>query len=81
VSEDGTSLILSLPREIRATQDGHAAARSALDMKFDDWQETMATGLGRPILANIRNTAIAAELEALKRRSEALEGSLRPTGH
>ncbi|WP_192845773.1 hypothetical protein [Aureimonas sp. AU22] len=74
-------MILSMPRDIRGTQDGHAAAPSTLNIKFDDWQETTATGFGRPILANLRNTAIAAELEALKRRSEALEGSLRPTGH
>ena len=81
MSEDGTSLILRLLRDIRATQDEHGRELATLNKKFDDWQRKTATGLGLASYANIRNTAIEAELEALKRRGGALEGSLGTAGH
>ena len=81
MSEDGTSLILRLLRDIRATEDEHGREFATLNKKFDDWQETTATGRGLASHANIRNTAIEAELETSKRRVAALEGSLDSTGH
>lgn len=88
MSEDGTSLILRLLQDIRATQGKHdqllaelSCKISMLNRKFDGWQETKATGLGPAFLANISNTAIEAELEAARRHDAALEGSLGTAGH
>ncbi len=85
---DTLQSMFRLLNEIRAKQGEHDARFGRIDdqltglnKKFDDWQETTATGLGLATHANLRNAAIEAELEALKRRVEALEGSLRPTGH
>ncbi|WP_279479618.1 hypothetical protein [Aureimonas sp. SK2] len=85
---DTLQSMFRLLHEIRSKQGEHDSRFSRIDnqlaglnKRFDDWQETTATRLGLATHANLRNTAIEAELEALKRRVEALEGSLRPTGH
>ncbi len=81
MSEDETGAMLRLLHEISAKLDQREGEFAMLNKSFGDWQRTTATGIGFAKHATIRNTAIEAELEALKRPVEALEGSLRPTGH
>jgi predicted nucleic acid-binding Zn-ribbon protein len=80
MADESENLILPLLREIRAKQDEqsqklveHDHRFDSLDKKFDDWQETTATGLSLPAHANIRNQHIEEELADLKRRIERLE--------
>ncbi len=85
---DTLQAMFRLLNEIRSKLGEHDARFERIDEQFamlnkkiDDWQETTATGVGFATHATIRNAAIEAELEAVKRRLEALEGSLSPTGH
>ena len=80
MSEDATSLILRLLRDIRAKLDAHDGRFDSHDAQFvklnkkiDDWQETTATALGLASHANIRNTAIETQIADLMRRVEQLE--------
>ncbi len=85
---DTLQAMFRLLNEIRSKLNGHdarfdqqSAEFRVLNKKIDDWQETTAKGVGLATHASIRNAALEAELEAVKRRPDAIEGSLRTSGH
>jgi hypothetical protein len=80
MTEDSTSLILRLLRDIRKVQDDHSKSLAAhdkrfdaLDKKIDDWQETTATAVGLATHANLRNQSMEEQMAKLAARVERLE--------
>lgn len=80
MSEESTSLILRLLRDIRTVQDDHSKSHAmharrfdTLDKKIDDWQETTATAVGLATHANLRNQSVEEQIAALAARIERLE--------
>jgi hypothetical protein len=80
MAEEPNNLVLKLLREMREILDRHSAMHeehrrslATLNKKFDDWQETTATGFGLAADANLRDDAVAERLEDLTRRVEDLE--------
>ena len=80
MTEESTSLILRLLRDIRKVQDEHSKKLAAHDKRFDgldknflDWQETTATAVGLATHANIRNQAFEDQVAALAKRVLKLE--------
>jgi hypothetical protein len=66
-------LMLKMLREIRATLDDHSAEFKTLRKEMHEWHETIATAAGFAMPANLRNSAVESEIEALKKRVETLE--------
>jgi hypothetical protein len=80
MAEEPNNLVLKLLREMPEILDRHSAMHeehrrslATLSKKFDDWQETTATGFGLAADANLRHDAVAERLEDLTRRVEDLE--------
>jgi predicted nucleic acid-binding Zn-ribbon protein len=71
--EERDDLMLKMLRDIRVTLDEHSGEFKALRKEMHDWHETIATATGFAMHANLRDSAIESEIEALKRRVETLE--------
>ena len=78
--EERDDLMLKMLRDIRVTLDEHgkllvehSGEFKALRKEMHDWHETIATARDFAMHANLRDSAIELEIEALKRRVETLE--------
>ena len=82
MAQEPNNLVLKLLREMREILDHHSEMHeehrrsfAALNKRFDEWQETTATGFGLAAHANIRHDAVEQRLNDLTRRIEALENA------
>jgi hypothetical protein len=78
--DERDDLMLKRSRDIRATLDEHGKLLvehseefKALRKEMHDWHEPIATATGYAMHANLRDSAIEAEIASLKQRVEKLE--------
>jgi len=73
VASDADNIVLTLLREIRATQGEHSEEFKKVRQQLDDLSESVTYALGLSAHANVRHESVQKKIDELEKRIKNLE--------